>query len=599
MSDDARARPSTNAIDTSRPQWLRSGGLEILLSLLLLAGTLWVARYWWSAGFGLYEDDLSNIPYGVQLSASAWWSYTLSSLAHFGWSGKPIHLPLIYLLSKVGFQLAGLRGDYLLGFGILTANAWLTYGLLRRLGGQALALVGGLAYSLFSADTTQAFLTHSFGLQPSMTFLLLALHAFLADRRALSYALAFGTLLTYETVFPVFLAAPILLPSWGRGMRRHLVWHAVIMGLILAAVAVVRLLVGDRRVSGLTFPGILTTPLVHMAEGPFVSLGTYFYRLVQAIRGAEVLSVAVMLVAFAAFAWAIDQSRGVRLGEARGAWAQARTAASGATGRLVRLGRMLSALPEPAKRWLRLLAAGLAMVVLAYPLTFTVRAYAISGRDTRVHFAAVAGASLVVGCIASGLLGWADSAGRKRIAAMGLAAFFALLVGFGFVIQKDYVDAWQLQRDFWSEILPLIPDVGDSTVVLVDPAGLRDTRQIAANYWNMPRVLESIYRFPSGWELPPRVYRLAPGWQRNILTSGGLLILNAATTVAPPSNYRTVEPGNTIMLVWSGSEWTRQTAPLEVSDSQVDLRALPTSVLQEYPEGFLYPLLIESSVAHG
>ncbi len=599
MSDDARARPSTTAVDASRPQWLRAGGLEILLSLLLLAGTLWVARYWWSAAFGLYEDDLSNIPYGVQLSASAWWSYTLSSLAHFGWSGKPIHLPLIYMLSNVGFRLAGLRGDYLLGFGILTANAWLMYGLLRRLGGQSLALVGGLAYCLFSADTTQAFLTHSFGLQPSMTFLLLALHAYLADHRALSYALAFGTLLTYETVFPVFLAAPMLLPNWGRGMRRHLVWHAVIMGSILAAVAGVRLLVGDRRVSGLSFPGIVTTPLLHMAEGPFVSLGTYFYRLAQAIRGADALSAVAMLAAFVAFGWAIGRSRGVQFGDARGAWTQARTAATGATGRLARLGRMLSALPEPVKRWLRLSAAGLAMVVLAYPLTFTVRAYAISGRDTRVHFAAVAGVSLVVGCIACGLLGWADSAGRKRIAAMGLAAFFALLVGFGFVIQKDYVDAWQLQRNFWSEILPLVPDPAEGTAVLVEPSGLRDTRQIAANYWNMPRVLGQILRFPTEWEHPPRVYRLTPDWQAHILAGTSELQLDGSTTVAPPSTYQTVKAANAILLVSKNGAWVREGGTILIEGAPVGLKPWAAPAAAPFPPGFLYPLLIESDAAHG
>ena len=35
------------------------------------------------------------------------------------------------------------------------------------------------------------------------------------------------------------------------------------------------------------------------------------------------------------------------------------------------------------------------MLILAYPLTFTVRAYAISGRDTRVHLGAVLGAALL------------------------------------------------------------------------------------------------------------------------------------------------------------------------------------------------------------
>ena len=41
---------------------------------------------------------------------------------------------------------------------------------------RAFTLIGALVYCLFSADTTQAFITHSLGLQPSLTLLLLAFH---------------------------------------------------------------------------------------------------------------------------------------------------------------------------------------------------------------------------------------------------------------------------------------------------------------------------------------------------------------------------------------------------------------------------------------
>ena len=63
------------------------------------------------------------------------------------------------------------------------------------------------------------------------------------------------------------------------------------------------------------------------------------------------------------------------------------------------------------------------------------------------------------------------------------------MTGYGFIIQRDYVNAWQYQRAFWTELLPLIQDAGDYNVILVDPQALKDTRQIGANYWNLPRVL--------------------------------------------------------------------------------------------------------------
>ena len=126
------------------------------------------------------------------------------------------------------------------------------------------------------------------------------------------------------------------------------------------------------------------------------------------------------------------------------------------------------------------------MLVLAYPLTFTVRAYAITGRDTRVHAAGVLGAGLFYGSIMiAGLI-----LAKRRPFRLGVAVLIAvwagMMTGFGLDVQRDYVRAWDLQQAFWARLVTLLPDVTDGTVVLVDPDVLEDTRQIGANYWNMP-----------------------------------------------------------------------------------------------------------------
>lgn len=596
MTARSRWGPMNADLGEARPAFRLVG---TAVRLLALAGVLWVARYWHSPRFGLYEDDLSNVPIGAQMSAGDWWSYESTTLLHLSGNGRPLHTGFIYLFSNLGYRLGGLWGEYWVSFAILTVNAWLFYALLRRLASKDLAFVGGLAYCLFSADTTQAYLTDSFGLQSSITFLLLALHVYLSKRRGWSYAVALLSLLTYETVFPVFLAAPLLKPGWDKSRWKQLAVHGSLTFGMLAIVTALRVFSGDKRVSTLRSGELITTPLLHMLEGPLVALGTYVYRPYQALRGLSLESGLAMLVAFVSLLMIINWRTSPE-----------ESAVSTVGVELRRFGRAVRSIAftrqQPASSdssispwWISLGRSGAAMLVLAYPLTFTIRAYAITGRDTRVHLAAVIGAAILIGCLATALLRFSENVGRRRLASVVLAAFFSLLLGFSFVVQKDYVTAWQYQREFWTEILPLIPDAGEATVVLVDPTGLGDTRQIAANYWNMPRVLESIYRYPAAWELPPRVYRLAPGWQAHILADDGRVRVNAATTIAPPSNYVMVDPGNVVLLWWTGTGWARQTKPLQLAASLVTFRGLPATAPASYPPGFLYPLLIESRPAGG
>jgi hypothetical protein len=159
-------------------------------------------------------------------------------------------------------------------------------------------------------------------------------------------------------------------------------------------------------------------------------------------------------------------------------------------------------------------------------------------------------------------------------------------------VQNDYATAWRLQQEFWTALLPLIPDVDDGTSIVVDPAGLHDTRQIGANYWNLPRVLGHLFKFPGSWEAVPRVYRLVDGWQNRILTDDGNVRLDAATTVAPPSSYRVVDPAKVIFIGHQQGELTRFAGAFPPNDGPVELPATTAIGEPPYAHGFLYPLLI-------
>jgi hypothetical protein len=171
---------------------------------------------------------------------------------------------------------------------------------------------------------------------------------------------------------------------------------------------------------------------------------------------------------------------------------------------------------------------------------------------------------------------------------------FSLTIGFGFIVQRDYQNSWQLQKGFWGQVVDLAPDISKGTVILVDPEGLQDGKYIGANTWNLPMVLEQVFNFPTTWEFYdiPRVYRLTPDWDHHILGEEGLFHLNANTTVASRSYDRAVDPNNVILFSTDQNQLIRIDGPIQIMDTQIVLKTFRNQSIG-YSENTLYPLLIE------
>jgi len=159
-------------------------------------------------------------------------------------------------------------------------------------------------------------------------------------------------------------------------------------------------------------------------------------------------------------------------------------------------------------------------------------------------------------------------------------------------VQHDYVRAWEAQQAFWSELVRLVPDSSEGTVILVEPAGLRDFEQIGANTWNLPRLLNQIYQFHPDWVEPPRVFRLVPGWQERIGRPNAIFSLVEQTVTAPPSLYRVVASANTILIETSSGRLVRRTGLLEFDEANFPLKPETSPVLPAWSTGFLHPLLL-------
>jgi hypothetical protein len=141
--------------------------------------------------------------------------------------------------------------------------------------------------------------------------------------------------------------------------------------------------------------------------------------------------------------------------------------------------------------------------------------------------------------------------------------------------------------------VPAIQDAGDETAILIQPDGLKDVLQIGANTWNLSRVLEKIYIFPPETRLVPRVFRLLPQWQSNLVNENGLFEIDGGTVTAPSDNYGRYPSTQVILVKMVSGHLEREEAPLLLSDKTYPLKYLSDPVLTKLPKGILYHLLID------
>jgi hypothetical protein len=554
----------------------------LILDLLVLTGLFWIARYWHSPQFGLYEDDLTIIPSAFQYSFGSLMQYIGQYILNLSGHARPLSDSFIYLFSWTGWQAFGLWGAYLIGFLITATNIALFYWLIYRVAGRPLALLSGFGYVLFSADTTQAFLTHSLGIQPSITLIWLAIHCYLSDRKLLAYLLAFIVLFSYELPFPLFLAAPFFLRPWNKSLVKSLIRHALILAVMILSVYLFRMAIGEGRTTGMSFGELITTPILHMLQGPLVSLGTYLYRPFLAFRAIDLelalIIVPVFLLVYFYLCQALKEIPGIDL----------RRLARSFKDPVAR-----KQLPQVVSSLGKMFITGAILLVLAYPLTYTVESMTIlNGRGTRVHTAAVAGAAILIGVLLLlTMLLTLSSRTWRILTRLAFALGIALMTGYGFIIQRDYFNAWQYQRAFWTELLPLIQDAGDYNVILVDPQALKDTRQIGANYWNLPRVLYQLYDFPSDPSISPVVHRLESGWEDRIVNYNNEFDVDASTVYSVPSFYGEYATHDIILIQRENGQLVRRDSVV-IDGVTYPFKPVTGPVLGRLPKGFLYSLLI-------
>ena len=526
----------TNALFRVSPLNRQSLGAFTLMCIVN-----WMAHFYLARGFGLYEDDYSFISPAFGMDFHQLLAHISAMFARWP-QGRPLGHSIPSLLSFVGYNLGGLYGLYIIAFFILSLNAFLVYILVKRSGfSESLALMAGLAFCIFPADTTRSFLGNALHLEVSLIFLLIASLCYLSGRKTLSYFIIIGSLLTYESPFMVFFGIPLLQQKWDRKFAKELFRHIVILFLIIVCVFGIRYFMNESRVHMGT--GIFLVPpkiLASMIIGPLASFGLFLYAPVATLLHFDINVMIAFLVCLAAISWILLKSKKNLYDIVDGNLVITNTW----------IDRRFEKFKIPPKYWrlAQLYLVGIVLLCLAYTLSFThFPPIQYHGRLTSVHLAASIGSSILFACLATTVIAIADQYRFKFIGIALLAIYLSFAIGYSVFIQEDFVQSWRAQRCFWTEVLLLAPDLSDGTVIFFPYDASSEPKYIHIHSWADPIILEQIYDFPPSWKYPPRLFTVTPNWAQSTFLKDGQIMWNVPTTRWPPHS-EVLSESNLILL---------------------------------------------------
>lgn len=575
---------------------------QYLAVFALLAITAWVSHFWFSSSFGLHEDDYFRINRVMEMNFTELLEALKSEILT---NGRPLHYTSILLFSFLGNKLAGLTGIYWIAYLIFTINCFLFYLFLKQLFDRpSFTIIGVLSFCLFPVNTTQTWLAAAFGIQISMTFLLLALHSYILRKKWLSYLCAFCCLLSYETFFLIFLTAPLLNKKWNSRQVRELLKHGLIaFGMIVLVVLLRKLLVNTIGVMGIGVMSAFRVSLRLMLYGSLISVGMFFLRAFDTLLMWDFRSYTVqyipwdfakdIFIKFLPISFVVLFLIILKL-------------KIYFTEDDINLNTSVHSkyfnieieIPAFYKHLSKLFVTAMAMIVLSYPLSLTMSPLTLSGRDTRVHLPASIGISIIYACISCVLLYVADTYKKRLLTSFSLSIFFTLLIGFGLIVQHDYRTSWQYQQAFWTDVVRLVPDLADGDKILVEDPSFKAPQQITANDWYVSAMLDQVYKFPKEWKHPPNLHVVPLNWDEYALSDHNLfdlgsdrlmkqVIRSKLTGFVPDDNYK-FESSHVILLKSQDSKLVRQTSPLVIQDHVFPIKQLSPSNLDRIDKGNLY-----------
>jgi len=447
---------------------------------LLLTSAVFLVHFLRFHEFGVYEDDFWSVAAEMGQPLKDLWFLTIFHFQHW-YTGRPLNHLLPILLGRVGYRLGGLQAIYAIGAAWLSINSFLTYAIARRLFPAIPSLVVGLAYVLFPADTTKVLLIHVAHVQGAMTFMLLGLLLWFREGwwRRIGYLVAGISLLSYESAFLPFLCAPLLLPAT-KEKRPLRVWleHIAACTLIIGVDAVIRVHTGDKRAvdTAGNMGEALYRSITSLFIGPAAS-GASLFR--STFIGYENLDFPVLFLALGLLALITYVAVNLKICTDS------------------------SSTSNPGQTRHALLVGGAALITWSASYALTLTNYPPTqqmGRITSTHVAAGWPFALLAGSIAYFILGL--RARERRLASVGAGFAFVGLFSYHQYIQAEYVRSWGLEKQFWSQIVELAPDMDGSSVIVTGSPEPHISPVIGSNSWADDEACQRIFGVNAAGKLP-------------------------------------------------------------------------------------------------
>ncbi len=539
------------------------------LVIAFLGLLIFISHYFQFLEFGLYEDDYAVTSY-LGYNWNEVWFHIINSVVDFQ---RPVGFMVITLIPYLSSKFGGLHLLHLTGFFIVWINACLIYYFIGLKFDKRLALVGAVIYILFPALTIRGWLMHTTHMQPTITYLMVALILYFKNKKILSYTVISLSLMTYELgVLPFFLA-PLYSNFWNRSLIQKIITHSLILCSMMALIMIIR--------SSIQGPGDADIKI--FLENPLeIIRRAFFSTIIGPITSIKSFAIGPLIVA-----------KDILKGQSN----------------LSNFSNLLAIIPiftflswiflqlfaitqatDPNKnslkiQSLKMITLGFITLSFSYLMAFThYPPKELFGTGTSIH----TGAAFAWALLAPGILGLIFSQIQninvKRIICIGFSAYLSLLVVFHISIQSTYVKSAKIQSEFWNAVVDLCPDLSEGTVIFYDRNDITEQDAITTFSWAISVTLEQIYQFPAEWKTPPRVFPVPKNNEIHLKKDSIDWIVPTARWWA----YWDNTPINKIIyLRHERNHWVRLN-DLPLNGTIIKLSIPTTESIIQYPKGLIW-----------
>lgn len=549
-----------------------------ILIFISLGSIIFISNYFYFTRFGFYEDDYYHITLHLKKTFPEIFSFIWTRLTNW-FKGHPFaFLPSVFAFA--GMRTGGIKTLYIFSYIILFVNSLMMYKLLRRIYPESalFAFTAAVIFGIFPANTTKIFLAYSFTMQLSLTFLLIASILYISDWKKLSYIVITFALFTYEPSFMVFFGVPLLISNLTVNFKKEYLKHAATMAVILAVIILIRFFIEEERIEYVSENlSVFTNDIFEgIISGPAAVFKSFFYGAAEAIKNFNSGFLFFLTAGIVIF---FVTTVIIMKGDSK----QIKNSGTESN-------------KKKSSGLLRLAAVSVVLIALSYTIPLIQAPVTIfTGVLSSIHTASVFGSSILVSSVFLFCFNFVKIKPLRISLVLVLSVITGLMVCYNVIIQKDFVQSWENQKTFWSEVKRLCPDVSDSTVIFVmqnENNILPQTTYISSNSWTDPIILKQIYQFPEYWRNPSRVFVMREDFEKRVsATNDGLewkvpeATWDAHTEILPDSNV--------IILNVNGDKLERNFGTVEYAGKELILRPKDSPLFKAWKIGPLNYFLIK------